>query len=411
MPFHTHRLANGLQLVGETLPTARSASCGFFVVTGARDEVGPESGVSHFLEHMMFKGTPRRTALEVNLDFDRIGANYNAYTSEETTVYYASLLPEYLPKGIDILADILRPSLRDEDFATEKQVILEEIKMYEDNPGSMAWDHAKQIYFGAHPLGNSILGTTESISALTRDQMHAYFARRYAPGNVVVAASGNFDWAEFVGLVESKCGHWADVATGRANTTDQAGTPGLHHVTKASSTQQHFLVMSRGPSAESLTRYTGAVLATAIGDDSGSRMYWDLVDPGLVESAGAMTDQAQGTGLAVASFSSDPEKAPENLAIVRRILDDVQTNGVTADELAQAKNKIASRIVRGNERPMGRMRSIAGAWIYNREYADVDTELARFDAVTLDGVRDYLAEYPLNAPTVVGYGPLAGAGA
>ena len=410
MPFHTHTLPNGLQLIGETLPTARSASCGFFVVTGARDEVGPESGVSHFLEHMMFKGTPRRTALEVNLDFDRIGANYNAYTSEETTVYYASLLPEYLPKGIDILADILRPSLRDEDFTTEKQVILEEIKMYEDNPGSMAWDHAKQIYFGNHPLGNSILGTTESIAALTRDQMHAYFERRYAPGNVVVAASGNFDWAEFLALVEAKCGHWADVATGRVNTADKAGTPGLHHVVKAGCTQQHFLVMSRGPSAESLTRYTGAVLATAIGDDSGSRMYWDLVDPGLVESAGAMTDQAQGTGLAVASFSSDPEKALENLEIVKRILSDVQANGITADELTQAKNKIASRIVRGNERPMGRMRSIAGAWIYNREYADVDTELARFDAVSLESVRGYLDEYPLDAPTVVGYGPLAGVG-
>ena len=122
-----------------------------------------------------------------------------------------------------------------------------------------------------------------------------------------------------------------------------------------------------------------------------------------------MTDQAQGTGLAVASFSSDPEKAPENLAIVRRILADVQANGITADELTQAKNKIASRIVRGNERPMGRMRSIAGAWIYNREYADVDTELARFDAVTLEGVRSYLDEYPLDNPTVVGYGPLTGA--
>ena len=195
MPFHTHTLPNGLQLIGETSPSARSVALGFFVRTGSRDETPEVSGVSHFLEHMMFKGTPRRTALDVNLDFDRIGANYNAYTSEENTVYYAAILPEYLPKAVDILADILRPSLRDEDFTTEKQVILEEIKMYEDNPGSMAWDHAKQIYFGTHPLGNSILGTTASIAALTRDQMHAYFERRYAPGNVVVAASGNFDWA------------------------------------------------------------------------------------------------------------------------------------------------------------------------------------------------------------------------
>jgi predicted Zn-dependent peptidase len=129
MPFHTHILPNGLQIIGETIPTARSASVGFYVKTGARDETHDESGVSHFLEHMAFKGTVRRSALDVNLDFDRIGANYNAYTSEENTVFYASVLPEYLPTVVDILADILRPCLRTEDFDTEKQVILEEIKM------------------------------------------------------------------------------------------------------------------------------------------------------------------------------------------------------------------------------------------------------------------------------------------
>src|SRR5437773_12163874 len=123
MPFLTHRLPNGLQIIGEPLPSARSVSVGFFVNTGARDEMVPESGVSHFLEHMVFKGTPHRTALEVNLDFDRIGASYNAYTSEEMTVFYAAVLPEYLAKGVGILADILRPSLRGEDFTTETEVI------------------------------------------------------------------------------------------------------------------------------------------------------------------------------------------------------------------------------------------------------------------------------------------------
>src|SRR5881392_3914281 len=129
MPFHSHKLPNGLQLIGETSPSAKSVAVGFFVRTGARDETPPESGVSHFLEHMVFKGTPRRTALEVNRDFDRIGANYNAFTSEENTVFYAAILPEYLPKAVDVLADILRPSLRGEDFDMEKKVIIEEIKM------------------------------------------------------------------------------------------------------------------------------------------------------------------------------------------------------------------------------------------------------------------------------------------
>ncbi|MGL6076227.1 MAG: M16 family metallopeptidase [Fimbriiglobus sp.] len=406
MAFQTHKLPNGLEIIGETLPTARSASVGFFVMTGSRDEVGPETGVSHFLEHMMFKGTPRRTALQVNLDFDKIGANYNAYTSEETTVYYASLLPEHLADGVDILADILRPSLRDEDFTTEKEVILEEIKMYEDQPGSMAWDYAKQIHFGSHPLGQSILGTMESVAALTRDQMADYFTRRYSPSNIVVAVSGNIDWPKFVELVEGKCGHWTNTPFPPRRLDDSPGAPGLKFVTKPNSTQQHFLFLSRGPSAENRLRYEASVLSMAIGDDSGSRIYWELVDPGLVESAGASTDQSQGTGLALAMFSSDTEKASENLAKMQRIFSDVQKNNITAEELTKAKNKIASRIVRGNERPMGRMRSIAGAWIYNREYANVDREMNRFDEVNLDTIRRYLDEFPIDQPTIVAYGPM-----
>src|SRR6266478_7552714 len=173
MPFESVVLKNGLKIIGETSPSARSTAIGFFVRTGARDETPEVCGVTHFLEHMVFKGTPRRTALDVNRDFDRIGANYNAFTSEENTVFYAAILPEYLPQAIDILADILRPSLREDDFDMEKQVIIEEIGMYDDQPMWSAYDNAKRAYFADHPLGNSILGTAASITALTRDQMEA----------------------------------------------------------------------------------------------------------------------------------------------------------------------------------------------------------------------------------------------
>src|SRR5947209_6055316 len=157
---------------------------------------------------MVFKGTPRRTALDVNRDFDRIGAHYNAFTSEENTVFYAAILPEYLPQAVDILADILRPSLRGDDFDMEKNVIIEEIGMYEDQPMWSAYDHAKRLYFGDHPLGSTILGTPDSIRTLTRDQMHAYFERRYVAPNVTVVAAGRFDWTNLVALVEKQCGQW-----------------------------------------------------------------------------------------------------------------------------------------------------------------------------------------------------------
>ena len=407
MPFHTHRLPNGLTLIGETIPTARSASVGFFTRAGARDETAPESGVSHFLEHMVFKGTPNRTALDVNRDFDRIGASYNAYTSEEMTVFYAAVLPEYLAPAVDILADILRPSLRDEDFATEKQVILEEIKMYEDQPGSMAWDNARRLYFGAHPLGQSILGTTESITALDRDTMYAYFNKRYVGSNITVAVAGAFVWPEFVALAEKYCSSWPNGIGGRTGLTQHVGPGGIHAVAKEGTAQEHVLCLAESAAAESEWRYAASVLSIAIGDDSGSRLHWQLVDPGRVESASCGIDPSQGNGLLATTFSCDPEMAAENLEIVRKVLAEVQRDGITDAELDQAKNKIASRVVRASERPSGRMRSIAGAWIYNNEYSDPDIELSRYDAIDQRSIRAYLDRFPVDRITVVGYGPLA----
>jgi len=407
MPFHTHRLPNGLTIIGETIPTARSVSVGFFTNTGSRDETAAESGVSHFLEHMVFKGTPRRSALDVNRDFDRIGASYNAYTSEEMTVFYAAVLPEYLPNAVDILADILRPSLRNEDFTTEKQVILEEIKMYEDQAGSMAWDNARKFYFGAHPLGQSILGSSESITALERDTMQAYFDKRYVCGNITVAVAGAFDWPEFLALVKRHCSEWPAGEGGRSGVWAHAGPGGNFNVEKEGTAQQHLLCIASSAPAESEWRYAASTLSIAIGDDSGSRLHWQLVDPGRVESASCGIDPSQGSGLLAATFSCDPESASENLEITQKVLAEVQRDGITESELEQAKNKIASRVVRASERPSGRMRSIAGAWIYNGEYSDPDVELARFEAVDAKRIREYLERYPIDQLTVVGYGPLA----
>src|ERR1041385_1480983 len=217
MSFHKHVLPNGLTIVGEISPSARSVAVGFFVKTGSRDESPQESGVTHFLEHMIFKGTPNRSALEVNYDFDKIGASYNAFTSEENTVFYAAILPEYLPQAVDILADILRPSLRGDDFDMEKKVIIEEIGMYDDQPMWCAYDNAKKAFFAEHPLGNSILGTAASITALTRDQMQAYYDRRYVAPNITVAVAGHFDFENAVKLIEKRCGQWPSGTAPRTN--------------------------------------------------------------------------------------------------------------------------------------------------------------------------------------------------
>ncbi len=406
MPFHRHTLPNGLTVIGEDSPSARSVAVGFFVRTGARDETGDVSGVTHFLEHMVFKGTPRRTALDVNRDFDRIGAHYNAFTSEENTVFYAAVLPEYVPDAVDILADILRPSLRVDDFDMEKKVIIEEIGMYDDQPMWSAYDAAKRLYFADHPLGNSVLGTVASIQALSRDQMYAYFERRYVAPNITLVAAGNFDWAALIRLAEEKCAAWAAGPVGRTELRETRGSGAFELKTKSQVAQEHVLLISPAPPADSPLRHAADVLATAVGDDSGSRLYWALVDPGLADSADMSFHDYEAAGSFYTSFSCDPARVRENLDIVSRILADVQRDGISALELTQAKNKIGSRIVRGSERPMGRMQAVGMAWTYLGQYRSVDDELRAFDAVTLPSVREVLDRYPLERPTTLVLGPL-----
>jgi predicted Zn-dependent peptidase len=405
MSFQTTTLPNGMTVIGELLPTARSVAIGYFVRTGSRDEATAESGVSHFLEHMMFKGTPRRTALEVNLDFDRIGASYNAFTSEEITAYYAAILPEYLPTAVDILTDILRPSLRQADFDTEKQVILEEIGMYEDMPSSAAFDHARIHYYKGHPLGNSILGTKESVTSLTRDQMQLYFDRRYSPSNIVAVAAGKFDWQQFVDLTAKGTSTWANIPAGPRSHSRAPSPGGKFAVLKEGVAQEQIIVLSTGPDAASDLRYAGAVLSVAVGDETGSRLYWNLVDPGHADSASCSVDASEGSGCTCTFVTSEKETATDNLAKALDVLAEVQKNGLSEEELSTAKSKIASRVVRGSERPQGRMRALAGAWMYRGEQSDPDVELAKYDGVTMADIRKVLDEYPLTETTVIGYGP------
>jgi predicted Zn-dependent peptidase len=406
MPFHEHQLPNGLQIIGESSPSARSVALGFFVRTGARDETGDVSGVTHFLEHMVFKGTPRRTALDVNRDFDRIGAQYNAYTSEENTVFYAAILPEYLPQAVDILADILRPSLRTEDFDMEKKVIIEEIGMYEDQPTWSAYDHAKRVYFDGHPLANSILGTPESITALTRDQMDAYFHRRYVAPNITVVAAGHFDWPHLVSVIAAACGGWETGPAGRKHVRPAPGSGAFTILPREKVTQEHVVLIAPGPPADSPMRYAADTLALVVGDDSGSRLYWALVDPGHAESADMSFHEYQGTGSFYTSFSCEPDMAQRNLATTVKLLQHVQEEGITEEELQQAKSKILSRVVRGSERPMGRMQAIGNSWIYLGEYRTVDAELKAYEAVTRKAISKLLDRFPLDRLTTLALGPL-----
>lgn len=409
MPFHRKTLANGLTILGETNPAALSVAVAFWVKTGSRDETAAESGVSHFLEHMVFKGTPRRDPFAVNRDFSKIGADNNAWTSEENTVYHAVVLPEFLPEVVDVLADILRPSLRQEDFDTEKKVILDEIVRYEVQPQWASFDYARKNFYGQHPLGNSVLGTSESITALQQAQMLDYFQRRYGAANIVAVATGNFDFNQFAGLIESKCSDWNTGVVGRQHRTETSGQGGVHIITKPPEkvSQQYVTMIAPAPGANSELGYAAAVLATAIGDYSGSRMYWALSDPGLADEVGMGMDECDAAGAYYTSFNCSPENAAECYAIVQELLADVQHNGLTEAEFEQAKIKILSRELRAGERSSRRMLTVAKDHVYRDTYRTVDDEMNAWDAVTLADIRRVLDAYPLPNVTVSAYGPLS----
>lgn len=408
MPFHQRTLANGLQVIGETNPSSLSVAVALWARVGARDESPEVAGVSHYLEHMVFKGTAARDSFAVNRDFSRIGADNNAFTSEENTVFHAVVLPEYLPKALEVLADILRPSLRPADFETEKSVILDEIVRYSVQPQSAAYDHARAFYFQGHPLGNNVLGSTESVTALTRDQMAAYFDKHYTGGKIFAVASGNFDWNEFVKLVERACGHWPAGAATRQSLGEVAGHGGLKVVTVPAekSAQEYVVMMAPCPAADDPLRYSSAVLATIVGDYTGSRLYWALTDPGLADSAGMGADEYEKAGCFYVSFSCDPENAVECHELTKQVLAEVQKDGVTEEELKQAKTKIASREVRAAERASRRLFAVAKDWAYLGQYRTVDDELKALEGVTVESIRVLLDRYPINAMTTTAYGPL-----
>jgi predicted Zn-dependent peptidase len=404
LEFRNHRLENGLEIVAETNDDAHSMSVAFLVRTGARDESEDVAGVSHFLEHMCFKGTPRRSADDVNREFDEIGAHYNAFTSEECTAYYAAVLPEYQEGSVDLLADILRPSLRPDDFEMEKKVILEEIQMYLDQPPFGMDDRIKQLHFGAHPLAKSVLGTSQSITELTPEQMRQYFHSRYSADNVFVAAAGKVDFDALIEQVAARCAEWRPQGPQRVIPSTNSCTR-FEVVHRPSATQEYVLVLADAPASEDADRYAAKLLATIVGDDSGSRMYWELVDPGLAESASLGHYEYLGAGMFYTWLACEPDLVEQNLSLLDSIFRQIESAGITDAELQQAKNKVKARVVLSSERPQSRLFNVGGNWLQRREYRTVADDLRALDDVTLGDLEAVLGKFPLSRYTTLTVGP------
>lgn len=405
MKFRHACLENGLQIIAECNPAAYSAALAFFVHTGSRDEPDPLSGVSHFLEHMAFKGTARRSADDVNRELDEMGAQANAFTSEEQTVYHVTVLPEYQQQALDLLSDIMRPALRPADFDLEKQVILEEIAKYEDQPPFGAHEKSMAFHFQDHPLSHSVLGTLASVSALSPDQMRGYYEQRCVPNNMTLVAAGNIDFHALVSQARALCGNWRPQRVERVRLRARPHQ-GLQVCPNEVATQEYVVVIANGPSAEDHSRYAARILSTAVGDDSGSRFFWQLIDSGRADCAVMYSYEYQGTGMYLSMLSGPPEETADNLQEIFTTLRSVQRDGISPEELAQAQNKICSQVVLQSERPTNRLFAIGENWLQRRCYQSVRDVIAAYRAVTCDDVNQVLAEFPLTECSTVAVGPL-----
>ncbi len=409
MPIEFRRttLPNGLEIIAEVDADAHTAAAGFFVKAGARDEDPAVMGVSHFLEHMMFKGTARRTAAQVDRDFDDIGADHNAFTSGEMTAFWAHALPDQLPRIVEVLADILRPSLRQADFDDEKSVIIEEIAMYDDQPFWVIYERTTERFFGAHPLSHRVLGTRDTVAAMQRDQMQAYFDGRYSADNTAIALAGRLDFDAVAEQLAGYCGDWVKTDARRAY-------PQVEHVDdeftiESDTVNRHYAIsMSPAPAIQDDRRYAAASLANVLGDAEGSRLSWSLVETGLAEEARAQYDGHDGVGGFLVYYVCSPDSAAEVDRVIAARIDELPDT-VTDDDLDRIRSKVATSATLQGELPAGRMQRLGRLRTYTAENWSLDEELDRINAVTLDDVVAIARDFPFR-PRVTGHLRPASAG-
>jgi len=396
--FVTHTLPSGLRVVCETMPGVRSAATGFLVQTGARHEFGPEHGVSHFLEHMCFKGTPRRTSLQINVRFDELGSIYNAFTGKEHTVYYGWVPGRRLDEQLELLSDMLRPSLPAAEFETERQVILEEIAMNDDSFDRIVWNFVHDVLFGSHSLGHEILGEKATIAGLAHDTLVQYHRRRYAADNIWLLAAGALEAEAVFGAAARYCGTWR---RGLDDHVPREAVPplptGVRKLQLDRFKQQSLLLIypavpAGHPQDESIEAFT------ALFGGSNSRCYWNIVQKGICTQAGAAWISYQDCGYMVLFADGEPERAEEMLDALRGQAAQLMREGVREQEVQRVKNQRRTHLSLEAENPRTRLMQMVDDLETYGYVRTAGASLAAAEAVTTQSVEAYLRQYPIDGP-------------
>ena len=382
-------LPGGMRVVTEALPSVRSVALGFWVRTGSRDEAPAQAGVSHFLEHLLFKGTARHSAIELSELFDALGASTNAATSKESTHLHARFLDEHTERVFELLAEmLLGPTFPEVD--SERQVVLEEIAMYEDEPQDRVHDVLAEAVWGDHPLGRRVLGEADVIAGIPVPEIAAYHSSRYTSANIVVAAAGNLEHGRIAELAERHLR--PPEGDGHGPGPAPVARPALAFQEKATE-QYHVCFGGGGIARADERRFALSVLDAVFGGSISSRLFREVREKrGLAYSVGSYTDQYTDGGMIAMYVGTREENVAEACEVIGAELRSLHAGGITAEELARGKEHVKGRMVLSLEPTSARMNRLGRSLLFGVPLLSLDEMLERVDAVTLDDVAALAAE-------------------
>ncbi|MBM3656078.1 MAG: insulinase family protein [Actinobacteria bacterium] len=408
-------LASGLRIVTEEIPSVRSAAFGIWVNVGSRDESLKVAGASHFLEHLLFKGTTRRSAMEISSSIEAVGGEMNAFTSKEYTCFHARVIDKDLPLAIDVISDLITSSLaRPSDVDAERKVVLEEISMRDDDPADLVHELFAETFYGDSTLGRSILGTTKSIEALSRNAVFNYYKKRYLPRDIVVAVAGNIRHQQVVDQVIA--------ALSRDDFLDRPESgfnlrPNQEYIRKPKKSiglmnrkteQAHIVLGMSGVNRDDKRRFAMGVLSAALGGGMSSRLFQEIREKrGLAYSVYSYAQQFAGSGFLALYAGSTPSKAVEVIKIMRGVLEEVASNGLSSMELSRAQGSVSGSLVLGQEDTGARMSRIGKSELIYGQVLSFDEILREISAVDSAAIAKLASEVLLSAPSLSVVGPFA----
>jgi len=404
--------SSGLRIVTEEVPSVRSAAVGIWVNVGSRDEAPATAGASHFLEHLLFKGTTSRTALEISSSIESVGGEMNAFTSKEYTCFYARVIDTDLPMAIDVVSDLITSSIVTAlDVDAERKVVLEEIAMRDDDPSDLVHDLFSDTYYGDTQIGRPILGTIDSIKGMSRNTVFNYYKKKYLPQDLVVAVAGNIKHKKVVAMVEQ--------ALSRDNFLDVLAAPVIRPNIPIKNTKQqsvgllykkseqaHMFYGMEGVARADDRRFAMGVLSAALGGGMSSRLFQEIREKrGLAYSVYAYAQQFAGSGVLGFYAGCNPTKAIEVVEIIRSVLSDVADNGMTHEEIERAKGAVRGSLVLSQEDTGSRMSRIGKNEIVYGQVMDFDDILKAISRVSAQDIHEIASEFLVKTPTLALVGP------